>query len=64
MFMSFTYVNENGIIKVGKCMQNIVLIKTKDGREKEIILPEYGSITIQTQNGKIIFIDELNKHKV
>lgn len=45
-------------------MQNTILVKTKDGKEKEINLPEYGSITIQTQNGKIIFIDELNKHKI
>ncbi|WP_232061305.1 DUF2292 domain-containing protein [Enterococcus saigonensis] len=27
-------------------------------------LPDYGSLTIQIQDGKIIFIDELNKHKI
>lgn len=45
-------------------MENTVLIKTKDGKEKTLSLPDYGSLTIQIQDGKIIFIDELNKHKI
>ncbi|MGM0175548.1 hypothetical protein IGI53_002984 [Enterococcus sp. DIV0788_1] len=44
-------------------MENKAVITDKTGKQRTITLPEFGQVTIQMQNGKIIYIDKLDKEK-
>lgn len=50
-------------MKVGDLVKNTVVITDKTGKQRTIKLPEFGHVTIQMQNGKIIYIDKLDKEK-
>ena len=51
------------IMKVGDLLENKAIITDKTGKQRTIKLPEFGQVTIQMQNGKIIYIDKLDKEK-
>lgn len=51
------------IMKVGDLLENKAIITDKTGKQRTIKLPEFGHVTIQMQNGKIIYIDKLDKEK-
>ncbi|MGO3728808.1 MAG: DUF2292 domain-containing protein [Enterococcus viikkiensis] len=50
-------------MKVGDLLENKAIITDKIGKQRTIKLPEFGHVTIQMQNGKIIYIDKLDKEK-
>ena len=48
-------------MKVGDLLKNTIVITDKTGKQRTIELPHFGQVTIQMQNGKIIYIDKLDK---
>ena len=46
---------------VGDLLENKAIITDKTGNQRTIKLPEFGHVTIQMQNGNIIYIDKLDK---
>ncbi|MDT2603957.1 DUF2292 domain-containing protein [Enterococcus dongliensis] len=50
-------------MKVGDLVKNTVVITDETGKQRTVTLPEFGHVTIQMQNGKIIYIDKLDKEK-
>nr|DAO55163.1 MAG TPA: hypothetical protein [Caudoviricetes sp.] len=51
------------IMKVGDLVKNTVVITDETGKQRTVTLPHFGQVTIQMQNGKIIYIDKLDKEK-
>ncbi|HEN2108308.1 TPA: DUF2292 domain-containing protein [Enterococcus faecium] len=50
-------------MKVGDLLKNTIVITDKTGKQRTIELHHFGQVTIQMQNGKIIYIDKLDKEK-
>ena len=44
------------IMKVGDLLEKTIVITDKTGKQRTIELPQFGYVTIQMQNGKIVYI--------
>ena len=66
--------NRIGLEKVTPCSENgnqssslsfygSSFITDETGKQRTIELPHFGQVTVQMQNGKIIYIDKLDKEK-